>query len=206
MLYYAPQAWASDDTDASQRVMIQYGSSYVYPLSSIGSHVSACPNHQTFRSLPLKMRGDVAYFGTFGYELDLNTLNSEEQDEVKEQIQFMKKYRRLIHNGIFYRLKSPFRKNADQVQDAAWMVVSQDKKQALLAYYRLHQPVNVGYQKIKLEGLSEDMQYHISDRTYNAYGDELMQIGLDVSDWACGVRWSEQPQGEGVSRIILLEV
>ena len=205
MLYYAPQAWASDDTDASQRVFIQYGSSYVYPLSSIGSHVSACPNHQTFRSLPLKMRGDVAYFGTFGYELDLNTLNSEEQDEVKEQIRFMKKYRRLIHNGIFYRLKSPFRKNADQVQDAAWMVVSQDKKQALLAYFRLHQPVNVGYQRIKLEGLSEDMQYHISDRPYSAYGDELMQIGLDVSDWACGVRWSEQPQGEGVSRIILLE-
>ena len=205
MLYYAPQAWASDDTDASQRVLIQYGSSYVYPLSSIGSHVSACPNHQTFRSLPLKMRGDVAYFGTFGYELDLNTLNSEEQNEVKEQIRFMKKYRRLIHNGTFYRLKSPFRKNADQVQDAAWMVVSQDKKQALLAYYRLHQPVNVGYQRIKLEGLSEDMQYHISDRPYSAYGDELMQIGLDVSDWACGVRWSEQPQGEGVSRIILLE-
>lgn len=205
MLYYAPQAWASDDTDASERVLIQYGSSYVYPLSSIGSHVSACPNHQTFRSLPLKMRADVAYFGTFGYELDLNTLSAEEQKQVKQQVHFMKKYRSLIQKGTFYRLKSPFGKPVNAVQDAAWMVVSEDRKKALLAYFRLHQPVNVGYQKVKLEGLEADLLYRINDRPYRAYGDELMQIGLDVSDWACGVRWSPQPQGEGVSRVILLE-
>lgn len=91
MLYYAPQTWTSDDTDAVERLKIQYGTSMVYPLSSIGSHVSAIPNHQVSRETPLKMRADVAYFGTFGYELDVTKLTPEEEHIVSEQIKFFKK-------------------------------------------------------------------------------------------------------------------
>ena len=121
LLYYAPQGWASDDSDAVERLKIQYGTSYCYPISSIGAHVSASPNHQVMRSTPLSTRANVACFGTFGYELDLNRLTPEEQEEVKHQIEFMKKYRGLLQFGTFYRLKSPFEGNI-----TAWMVVSQE--------------------------------------------------------------------------------
>ena len=199
MLYYAPQAWASDVTDGVERIKVQYGTSYVYPVSSIGSHVSAVPNHQTFRSIPIDSRAIVAYFGTFGYELDLNTLSEEEQLIVKEQIRFMKKYRHLIQNGIFYRLKSPF-----EGTDAAWMVVSPDQKTALAAYFRMVQPVNAGYSRIRLQGLHPQYIYRISDREYSCYGDELMNAGLILSDYANGVRSSKVPQGDGQARIFLL--
>lgn len=201
MLYYAPQAWASDNTDACERIKIQYGSSYVYPLSSISSHVSAVPNHQTFRSVPLETRAAVAYFGTFGYELDLNLLSGEEQEQVKKQVAFVKKYRSLIQNGTFYRLKSPFEGSQT---DAAWMVVSQDRSVAILAYFRIWQPSNQGYNRIHLEGLDPEACYEISDREYSCYGDELMEAGLILSDYANGVRTSPVPQGDGQSRIILL--
>ena len=90
ILYYAPQGWTSDDTDAIERVKIQYGTSMCYPISSMGSHVSVVPNHQTRRETPLKTRANAAYFGTFGYELDLNKLTAEEIEEVKKQVKFMK--------------------------------------------------------------------------------------------------------------------
>ena len=109
MLYYAPQAWTSDDSDAAERIKIQYGTSYGYPVSSMGSHVSVAPNHQVNRLTPLETRANVAYFGTFGYELDLNALSEDEQEEVKKQIRFMKQYRRLIQFGTFYRLKAPLK-------------------------------------------------------------------------------------------------
>lgn len=140
-----------------------------------------------------------AYFGTFGYELDLNTLSEEEQLIVKEQIRFMKKYRHLIQNGIFYRLKSPF-----EGTDAAWMVVSPDQKTALAAYFRMVQPVNAGYSRIRLQGLHLQYLYRISDREYSCYGDELMNAGLILSDYANGVRSSKVPQGDGQARIFLL--
>lgn len=199
MLYYAPQAWASDDTDGVERIKIQYGSSVVYPISSIGSHVSAIPNHQAFRMTPLKTRADVAYFGTFGYELDLNLLSDEEQEEVKEQVQFMKEHRELIHHGTFYRLLSPFEQD-----EAAWMIVSEDKKQAIVAYFRMRQPVNVGYKRLKLDGLNPDMEYTISDRDYTCYGDELTTVGLILSDFASGIRPLTNKQGDYQSRLFLL--
>ena len=111
LLYYAPQGWTSDDSDAVERLKIQYGTSYCYPVSSMGSHVSVIPNHQVYRNTPLHTRANVAYFGTFGYELDLNKLAAEEQEEVKEQIKFMKQYREVIQFGTFYRLNSPFNGN-----------------------------------------------------------------------------------------------
>ncbi len=132
LLYYAPQAWASDDSDAVERLKIQYGTSFCYPVSSIGSHVSVTPNHQVYRNTPLYTRANVAYFGTFGYELDLNKLTEEEIAQVKEQIRFMKRYRGLIQFGDFYRLSSPFEKNV-----TAWMVVSGDKREAVVGWYKI---------------------------------------------------------------------
>lgn len=200
MLYYAPQGWVSDDTDAAERIKIQYGTSYVYPLSSIGSHVSAVPNHQTYRNTPLSTRASAAFFGTFGYELDLNLLSEDEQAQVAQQAAFMKRYRKFLHSGDFYRLKSPFEGN-----EAAWMVVSKDKKLALVAYFRMLQPVNTGFSRILLAGLAPDAEYTISDRAYSCYGDELMHAGLILSDAASGVRTSSVPQGDFLSRLILLE-
>lgn len=200
MLYYAPQGWVSDDTDAAERIKIQYGTSYVYPLSSIGSHVSAVPNHQTYRNTPLSTRASAAFFGTFGYELELNLLSKDEQAQVAQQAAFMKRYRKFLHSGDFYRLKSPFEGN-----EAAWMVVSKDKKLALVAYFRMLQPVNTGFSRILLAGLAPDAEYTISDRAYSCYGDELMHAGLILSDAASGVRTSSVPQGDFLSRLILLE-
>ncbi|MBO5152975.1 MAG: alpha-galactosidase [Eubacterium sp.] len=171
MLYYAPQAWCSDNTDGADRVLIQYGSSYGYPISSIGAHVSAVPNQQTGRSVPIQFRADVACFGTFGYELDLNELSDGEFEQVKEQIVFMKKYRQLLQFGRFYRLVSPFETDMN-----AWMVVSEDKKQALVGVYTMRASVNGLDGRIRLAGLDEDKRYHINTCAY--YGDELMRAGL----------------------------
>ena len=171
MLYYAPQAWCSDNTDAVDRVLIQYGSSYGYPIVSIGSHVSAVPNQQTGRTVSIGFRADVAYFGTFGYELDLNHISEQEFKEVKEQIEFMKKHRALIQYGKFYRLSSPYEKDL-----AAWMVVSEDHKEALVGVYTMRSMVNSTDGMIRLCGLDESALYSIQDKTY--YGDELMKVGL----------------------------
>ena len=181
MLYYAPQAWTSDDTDAVERLKIQYGSSYCYPLSSMGSHVSVCPNHQLNRTTPLYTRANVAYFGTFGYELDLNKLTEEEQEEVKEQIKFMKQYRELFQFGTFYRLSSPFENNV-----TAWMVVSEDKKEAIVGWYRILNVVNEAFHRIPLKGLDPELCYHSLADGNSYYGDELMYAGLITSDSSAG--------------------
>jgi len=132
MLYYAPQTWTSDNSDANERTKIQYGTSYMYPIVSMGSHVSAVPNHQMSRTTKLSTRASVAYFGTFGYELDLNLLNAEEIEEVKKQVSFMKEHRELIQlKSDFYRLISPFYHN-----ETAWIVVAKDKSEALAMYYQ----------------------------------------------------------------------
>lgn len=199
MLYYAPQGWTSDDTDAIERLKIQYGTSMVYPLSCMGSHVSAVPNHQTMRNTSLDTRANVAYFGTFGYELDLNKLTAEEHEIIKTQVAFMKQYRSLIAGGEFYRLLSPF-----EGTETAWMVVSPDRKKVLVGYYREKQPVNIGYRRLKLTGLGEDVQYRISDRETIYYGDELMQIGLIISDTPTGVYTPSILQGDYQSRLFIL--
>lgn len=205
MLYYAPQGWISDDTDAVERLKIQYGTSYAYPLVSMGSHVSAVPNHQVFRNTPMETRGNTAYFGTFGYELDLNQLTGEEQLKVSEQIKFMKEYRELIQKGTFYRLLSPFEGN-----ETAWMVVSDDKKNALVGYYRVLQPVNASHKRLRLKGLCEDLLYKVSSREYKCYGDELMNCGLVISDNSSCVtkskpEFEESEQGDYYSCLFLVE-
>nr|MCR4656097.1 alpha-galactosidase [Lachnospiraceae bacterium] len=201
MLYFAPQAWCSDDTDAGERVKIQYGTSLVYPISSIGAHVSAVPNAQVLRKTTIATRANVAYFGTFGYELDLNLISEDEFEEVKRQIEFMKKHRRLLQiDGNFIRLLSPFEGN-----DAGWMVVSPDKETAIAMFYQRLNRVNGSWLRFKLAGLNPDRLYHISyelrsdgglkeamekymevptgteKREFEAYGDELMNMGIVVS-------------------------
>ena len=186
ILYYAPQGWTSDDTDAAERVKIQYGTSMCYPVSSMGSHVSVVPNHQLNRSTPLHTRANVAYFGTFGYELDLNKLSEEEIQEVKGQIAFMKKYRELIQFGTFYRLKSPFEGN-----ETAWMTVSQDKKKALVFWYRERNVVNGNFTRVRLQGLNPDLIYRNEYNGMENYGDELMNLGLLTTDGTAGEPTSE---------------
>ena len=174
MLYYAPQAWCSDNTDAIDRIRIQYGTSYGYPISSIGAHVSAVPNQQTGRSTPISTRANVAYFGTFGYELDLNTLSDKEFEEVKEQIKFMKENRELLQYGTFYRLRSPF-----ETDQAAWIVVSKDKKKAIFGFYCMRSNVNSLPGFLKLAGLEEDRKYRLLGEEY--FGDELMNMGVTLT-------------------------
>lgn len=208
LLYYAPQGWLSDNTDAADRIKIQYGSSYVYPISSMGTHVSAVPNHQTFRTTPLSTRAAAAYFGTFGYELDLNQLTPDEQKEVKQQITFAKTHREFLQQGLFYRLQSPFTESstANHIpNEAAWMVVSPDRQKALVAIFRFMQPVNRGYARLYLSGLCPQTEYTISDRAYSCYGDELMNAGLILSDYASGVRTSPAAQGDFTSRLIWIK-
>lgn len=200
MMYYAPQCWTSDNTDAIERIRIQYGTSLVYPLSSMGCHVSEAPNQQTFRNTPISTRAEVAYFGCFGYEMDLNELSEAEKQEVKGQVAFYKKYRRLIAEGTFYRLLSPFEKD-----EAAWMVVSEDKRTAIAAYYRMRQPSNAPYKRLVLQGLESDRQYRIKGREGVYFGDELMNIGMVISDYASGIGTDTAGQGDYQSRIFILE-
>ncbi|QLB50715.1 alpha-galactosidase [Streptococcus sanguinis] len=180
MLYYAPQAWTSDDSDAIERLKIQYGTSLLYPLSSMGAHVSIVPNHQTNRLTPLQTRGNVAFFGSFGYELDLNQLKPEELAEVREQIAFYKRHRELIHNGTFYRLQSPFKGDGQ----TAWMVVSQDQNTALLGTFKVLNQVNRSHQRLQLKGLALDKVYRLEGRAYT--GAELMRVGLVTTDASSG--------------------
>ncbi len=210
MLYYAPQAWCSDNTDAVERIKIQWGTSMVYPVSMVGSHVSVCPNEQMGRITPLKTRADVAYFGSFGYELDLNKLTESEQEEVKHQVEFMKKHSELIRTGEFYRLRSPFER-VRELDDAAWEVVSGDKSKALAAYYRIGASVARKFEFLKLKGLDPDKKYTVKDTAWSLkddgryfFGDELMNIGIDISYGGNGAK-SDVPLGDYVSRIFEIE-
>ena len=187
LLYYAPQGWASDNSDAVERLKIQYGTTFCYPVSAIGAHVSAVPNHQVNRVTPLSTRADVACFGTFGYELDLNRLTAEERAQVRSQIAFMKEYREVIQFGDFYRLLSPFESNF-----TAWMVVSKDRRTALVGWYRVLNEVNGPYRRVKLRGLDPALDYAV-DGGARRGGDELMRLGLLTTDSAAGERQPDEP-------------
>ncbi|WP_342759629.1 alpha-galactosidase [Kineothrix sedimenti] len=177
MLYYAPQAWTSDNTDAIERVKIQYGTSYVYPLSSMGAHVSEVPNQQVGRITPLETRGNVAQFGMLGYELDLRKLTEQEQQIIKGQVEFHKKYQKLFMSGDFYRLQNPFEKKS-----GAWMVVSEDKNEALIGFYKILNVANEEWVRLKLSGLDKNKRY-IFDGDHSAWygGDELMHAGMIIN-------------------------
>lgn len=172
-LYYMPQIWTSDNTDAIARLKIQYGTSLSYPASSMGSHVSAVPNHQTQRITDLAIRGNVAMSGVLGYELDLSTVTDEEKAAIKEQVAFYKKHRQLFQYGTFIRLLSPFAGN-----DTAWMYVSEDKQEAIVFYFRVLAEASAPLITLKLAGLAADTVYQMGG--YKIGGDELMQIGFYI--------------------------
>lgn len=172
-LYYMPQIWTSDNTDAVARLKIQYGTSLSYPASSMGSHVSAVPNHQTQRITDLAIRGNVAMSGVLGYELDLTTMTDEEKAAIKEQVAFYKKHRQLFQYGTFIRLLSPFAGN-----DTAWMYVSEDKQEAIVFYFRVLAEASAPLITLKLAGLAAETLYQMGENKIG--GDELMQIGFYI--------------------------
>lgn len=175
MLYYTPQIWCSDNTDAIDRTKIQYGTSFFYPASAVGSHVSAVPNHQTGRITSLKTRAVVAMAGTFGYELNLQILSAEEKEEIKEQVAVFKKQNELIQQGTYYRLTNPM-----EDAMAAWLFVSENKKHALFNVVVLDKQANAGVTFIKLKGLLEGSTYisSVDNREYAADG--LMEAGFPI--------------------------
>lgn len=176
ILHYAPQTWTSDDTDAIERLKIQYGTSMVYPISSMGAHVSACPNLQVGRTTPIETRANVAFFGVLGYELDITLLSVEEKQKVKDQISFYKAHRHLLLYGNFYRISSPFEGNI-----VSWVVVSEDKSEAIAGYYKILNGANEGWKRFKLAGLEDDKLYILNNDSSNSfYGNELMNIGIVI--------------------------
>jgi alpha-galactosidase len=174
-LHYMPQTWTSDNSDAISRLKIQYGTSLVYPVSSMGAHVSAVPNHQVGRVTSMTTRGHVSMAGNLGYELDLGTLNREEKKLVAEQVAFYKRHRQLIQFGKFYRLISPFENEA-----AAWMIVSPDQKQALVWHvYTLIRP-NAPRERLRLQGLDPARDYKVCSTKEIFGGDFLHNAGLAI--------------------------
>ena len=173
MLYYVPQFWCSDNTDALCRCRIQYGTSYFLPPSAMGSHLSAVPNHQTGRLTPLESRFAAALGGCFGYELDPRKLTEEEQQALRGQIAFARETENTRLHGDFYRLLSPFEGN-----DTAWMAVSQDQKEAVVTLIRAQALANTAPPLVRLRGLNPALRYRVAETGQVFGGDELMLSGL----------------------------
>ena len=175
MLYYTPQIWCSDNTDAIDRLVIQYGTSFGYPSSAVGAHVSACPNHQTGRIVPLKTRAAVAMSGTFGYELDPAKLSEEDRAEIREQIKAFRRYSELIRNGLYYRLTDPLRDGL-----CAWSHVAEDGSKALITVVIPQSHGNRPTPYIVPRGLTGGASYR-DEKTGRIYSaDALMDMGFHV--------------------------
>lgn len=177
MLYYMPQVWTSDNSDAIDRLKIQYGTSFAYPVSTMGAHVSVCPNHSNARVTPLKTRGNVAYFGTYGLELDVNKMSSEEKEEIKRQIVEFKQYYELIQRGDYYRLISPYTP-LDESLYCAWEVVRPDGGEALACAVRYESDACTAPEFLKLKGLVPDKWYRVNGSEKKYLGSALMNIGI----------------------------
>jgi alpha-galactosidase len=217
ILGFAPQGWLSDDSDAMERLAIQEGASLIYPLSSMGAHVSAVPNHQTGRLTPISFRGMVSFFGCLGYELDPTQFGENDTREVKRQIEFYKVHRKCFQYGRFYRLLSPLPGRGaingpypQRGRYAAWMSVLDDK--AIVGFYKILSNPNRRPWRLKLAGLESDAQYRVSlwedggfdeeDKQLNCGvrgGGELMQAGLLLE---CG---SQLRHGDFFSELFILE-
>lgn len=201
MLYFAPQAWTSDNTDAIERLKIQYSTSMFYPITSMGSHVSEVPNHQVGRMTSLRTRTQVAYFGTFGYELDITKLSDDDKLDIKKDITTFKQHRNLIHTGDFIRLQSPYFSN-----EVSWMVVDEKKSEALVGWYQVMAKPNQQPLILRLSGLGSNKKYKINDdQVYS--GSYLMTHGLLLRQAFNGIEFSGDPAGDFQSRLFhLVEV
>ena len=178
MLYYSPQIWASDDTDAIERLKIQYGSSLCYPVSAMGAHVSVCPNHAVGRNTSFVTRGHVAMVGTFGYELDVTKLSEEERNMIPWQIDTYKRFCHLMRDGDQYRLANP---NSNTEYDA-WMFVSKDQSEALFTYVQILRRPNYRSRRITLRGLKADAYYRVEETGAVYSGAALMYAGLNLEN------------------------
>lgn len=175
MLYYTPQIWCSDNTDALDRVKIQYGTSFGYPASAVGSHVSVVPNEQTGRVISMETRGIVAMAGVLGYELDLGRLSLEEKEIVKEQIRKYRTYSGLVQKGLYYRLTNPFEDST-----AAWEFISEDGSEALVSVVMQEIHGNMTANYVRLKGLVSGRSYQ-DQESGNIYdADALMEVGIPL--------------------------
>ena len=177
MMYYAPQAWCSDDTDAVERIKIQDGTSYGYTQNMWGAHVSAVPNDQVGRLTSLDTRAAVAYFGDFGYELDITKMAADELATIKKQVAFYKQYRHLFQFGKFYRLDNPDTNN-DNVY--GWQVVNEDRSEAILTRFQILNGANPAYIRVYFAGLDPEVTYTVNDGQERFSGAELMNAGYFV--------------------------
>jgi alpha-galactosidase len=186
LLAFAPQAWTSDDTDAIERLRIQWGTSLAYPVSSMAAHVSAVPNHQVGRITPLATRAAVAFFGVLGYELDPTSLTGDEPRQVADQVAFYAAHREVFQYGRFVRLRSPFEGDGNTT---AWMSISPDRRRAVVGYYQALNVPAPGADRVRLRGLDPEVAYEVSvwpagdDSIGRANsivrgGDDLMAAGL----------------------------
>ena len=179
MLYYSPQIWCSDDTDAIERLEIQEGTALIYPLCAMGAHVSVCPNHTVGRVTPFTTRGHVALAGTFGYELDITKLPEEERKLIPEQTAMYHKYHELIRDGEYYRILS-YRENH---RSDCWAVASEDKNEVLVTYVQVLAQVNMPSRKVRLRGFDPAKKYRLegTDEVYS--GEMLMNAGFRMKDF-----------------------
>ena len=176
MLYYSPQIWCSDDTDAVERLMIQEGTELLYPLGTMGAHVSDCPNHTTGRATPFKTRGDVALAGTFGYELDITKISAEERKQIPKQVKLYHKYNDLVREGDYDRIAS-YREN--HLYDC-WQVTDKDKTEALVTYVQVLARPNVRSRRICLKNLDPKAKYRLEDTEEIYSGEMLMNAGIQI--------------------------
>ena len=176
MLYYSPQIWCSDDTDAIERLKIQEGTALIYPLSTMGAHVSDCPNHTVGRVTPFATRGNVALAGTFGYELDITKIPEEDRKLIPEQTAMYHKYNDLVREGDYYRIAS-YAKNHEY---DCYEVVSKDKKEALVTFVQVLNRPNYHSRRICLKGLQPDRNYQIEGDKGVYHGDTLMHAGINI--------------------------
>lgn len=179
MLYFSPQIWTSDDTDAIERLKIQHGTSLCYPPSAMGAHVSDCPNHTVGRTTPFSTRGDVALVGTFGYELDVTKIPQSDRDQIPGQIEKFKKYNPLVRTGDQYRIGNVFE---DNMWDA-WMFVAKDKSEALMTYVQVLGRPNYPARIIYPKGLDADKKYIIEELGLELTGRTIMSAGIPVELW-----------------------
>ena len=174
MLYYSPQIWCSDNTDAIERLEIQRGTAMVYPLSTMGAHVSDCPNHTTGRVTPFKTRGHVALAGTFGYELDVTKISKEDRDMIPDQVAMYHQYAKLVQSGDYYRIANV----ADTKYFDCYAVVAADKSEALVTYVNVMNLANSHSRRIRLKGLQEDAKYAWEGTDLVMTGAAYMNAGI----------------------------
>lgn len=178
MLYYSPQIWCSDDTDAIERLSIQEATSMIYPLCSMGAHVSDCPNHTVGRSTPFSTRGHVALAGTFGYELDVTRIPQEDRDLIPQQVAMYHKYNDLVRSGDYYRIAN----YSENHQYDCYEVVAKDRSEALVTYVEVLRCANFKTRRIRLQGLDANAVYENEETKERYTGDILMYAGVQCPD------------------------